>query len=629
MCGICGLVDFNPQNQVNEDVVVRMMDHLRHRGPDDKGLFQDDHVVFGHRRLSIIDLKGGRQPIFNENGSICVIVNGEIYNFQELRKELEKNHAFSTRSDSEVIVHLWEEFGPGCVDRLRGMFAFALYDMTKQEVFLARDRFGQKPLAYAATPRGFYFCSEIYPLTQIDHVDIALNYPALDDFLSLNTIPAPDTIYRGIRKLEPAFTMTLSLHGRSSRKYWSIDPFDKTGDSYRAAESKVYDLIKSAVRYRMIADVPVAAFSSGGVDSSIIIAFMRTIEPAADIQTVCVGFDDRHYDERPFAHRVGRTFGTTHHEHVVTPDLLGILPSLVRHYGEPYGDPSAVPTWYLSQVTAKHVKVALSGDGGDEMFAGYKRFDSTRLVEIYKMAPRPLRESIMERLSKALPDLVWSEGFVSRFKQFMAGAGLHPAERFVHRHSAFSPEMKNALYGHEFKRLLNGHNPSARFFSLHGQLEGLGEAERLQHIDLGVFLPDDILNKVDIASMAHGLEVRSPFLDHKLAEYVLSLPFDYKYRIFRKKLILKRVGAQFLDKSFLRRRKKGFSLPIGQWFRTSLRQSLRECLKSAPIFADRSYFSPGFIRRVLEEHQSGKINHTGRLWNLWILGEWSKLANSL
>lgn len=604
-----------------------MMDYLGHRGPDDRGLFHDDNAVLGHHRLSIIDLEGGHQPIFNEDRSICVIVNGEIYNYRALREALKNSHTFSTRSDSEVIVHLWEDFGSDCVDRLWGMFAFAVYDMKKKEVFLARDRFGQKPLVYAETPHAFYFSSEIHPLAQVDHVDTGLNYRALDDFLSLHYIPAPDTIYKGIRKLQPGCTLTVSRDGVSPNRYWSIDPFYKTEEAYGNAEAKVYDLIEDSVRHRMIADVPVAAFSSGGVDSSIIIAFMRRIQPTADIQTVCIGFDERHYDERPFARQVGKKFGTTHHEHVVTPDVLRILPSLVRHYGEPYGDPSAIPTWYLSQVTANHVKVALSGDGGDEMFAGYKRFDSTRLVEIYQQVPKRIRRSIMERAAEAIPNMPWGEGYVSQLKQFMEGASLHPAERFVNRNSVFSRQMKEALYNRELSRRLNGHNPAERFFSVHRQLHGQAEAERLQHIDAGIFLPDDILTKVDIASMAHGLEVRSPYLDHKLAEYVFSLPFDYKYRLFRRKRILKNVGEKFFDKTFLRRRKKGFGLPIGQWFRSSLKKPLMACLTTAPIFADGNLFESRFIRRIFDEHQSGKVNHTGRLWNLWILGEWSKLTS--
>ena len=604
-----------------------MMDHLGHRGPDDRGLFHDDNAVFGHHRLSIIDLEGGHQPIFNEDRSVCVIVNGEIYNYQALRQTLKKEHAFSTRSDSEVIVHLWEDFGPGCVDHLRGMFAFALYDMKRKTVFLARDRFGQKPLVYAETPHAFYFSSEIYPLSRLDHVDTGLNHHALDDFLSLHYIPAPATIYRGIKKLQPGCTLTVSRDGTRHHRYWSIDPFNRTNDAYKSAEAKVYDLIEDSVRHRLIADVPVAAFSSGGVDSSIIIAFMRRIQPAADIQTVCIGFDERHYDERPFARQVGMKFNTTHHEHVVTPDVLQILPSLVRHYGEPYGDPSAIPTWYLSQVTADHVKVALSGDGGDEMFAGYKRFDSTRLVEIYQKVPEKIRRSMIERAAQAIPNLPWGEAYVSQLKQFMGGASLHPAERFVNRNTVFSREMKDALYNRELGRLLSGRDPAERFFSVHGQLQGRGEAERLQHIDAATFLPDDILTKVGIASMAHSLEVRSPYLDHKLAEYVFSLPFDYKYRLFRRKLILKRVGEGFFDKTFLRRRKKGFGLPIGQWFRSSLKKPLMACLTTAPIFADGNLFESGFIRRMFDEHQSGSVNHTGRLWSLWVLGEWSKLTS--
>jgi len=627
MCGICGAVNFSPKEQVRKELIARMLDILRHRGPDDEGLFCDDNVALGHRRLSIIDLEGGRQPIFNEDGSVCVIANGEIYNYIELRKNLIRDHTFVTRSDTEVIVHLWEEFGEKCVEQLRGMFSFALYDSNKKKVFLARDRFGQKPLVYANTPHGFYFSSEIYPLTQIPHVDTSLCHRALDDFLSLHYIPAPNTIFNGIKKLLPAHTLTVSFDDIRAARYWSVDPFRKTADSYNTAETKVYDLVEASVRYRMIADVPVGAFLSGGVDSSIVVAFMRKIEPSSDIQSICIGFDERRYDERPFSIQVAKKLGTTHRAHVVTPEVVGILHELVRHYGEPYGDPSAIPTWYLSQVTASHVKVALSGDGGDEIFAGYNRFDSTGLVEMYQKVPWVIRKGMVEPAAYALPNMSWGEGYISQLKQFMIGASQHPAERFIYRNSVFSPEMRDWLYTDKLKDTLTGYNAAERFFSAHDRLKNLSETEKLQHIDLGIFLPDDILTKVDIASMAHSLEVRSPFLDHKLAEYVLSLPFEYKHKIFRKKRILKRVGRCFFSADFLHRRKKGFRLPFGEWFRTSLRRPLLECLTKAPIFVEASLFDLRLIRQIFDGHQSGKVNHTDRLWNLWFLGEWSKLFN--
>ena len=627
MCGICGVVDFDLKRQVSKELILPMVHALRHRGPDDEGFFCDDNVTLGHRRLSIIDLDGGHQPIFNEDGSVCVIVNGEIYNYLELRRDLESNHVFSTQSDSEVIVHLWEEFGEKCVDSLRGMFALAIYDMNKKKVFFARDRFGQKPLVYADTPHGFYFCSEIYPLTQIPHIDTSLCHRSLDDFLSLHYIPAPGTIFNGIKKLLPAHTLTVSSSGVKIHKYWSIDPFERNGDSYNAAVTKINDLLEESVRYRMIADVPVGAFLSGGVDSSIVVAMMRELEPVSDIQSVCMGFDDRCYDERPFAKQVAEEFGTTHHVHVVTPDILGILSSLVRHYGEPYGDASAIPTWYLSQVTGNHVKVALSGDGGDEIFAGYNRLDSTRLIEVYQKTPKSIRREVIESVVKVLPNMSWGEGYISQLKQFMKGANAHPAERFILRNSVFAPEMKERMYTDALKKAISDYSPAQRFHAPHNRLNGLSEPEKLQYIDLGIFLPDDILTKIDIASMAHSLEVRSPFLDHKLAEYAMSLPLEYRYKLFNRKRILKEVGRRFFSTEFLQRRKKGFRLPIGKWFRTYLKKPLLDSLSNSPIFTDANLFEPRFIKQIFDEHQSGKINHTDRLWSLLFIGEWSKLIN--
>jgi len=627
MCGICGVIDFNPENQIRIQSILPVVQALRHRGPDDEGLFCDGNVALGHRRLSIIDLAGGHQPIFNEDRTVCVIVNGEIYNYLELREDLKNKHVFSTQSDSEVIVHLWEDFGETCVGHLRGMFAFAVYDMNLKKVFLARDRFGQKPLTYAMTPHGFYFSSEIYPLTQVRHVDTGLCHFALDDFLSLHYIPAPDTIFKGIKKLLPAHTLTLSLEGIKINRYWSIDPFKRNPDSYDVAAVKIRGLLEESVKYRMISDVSVGAFLSGGVDSSIAVAFMRQIEPVGNVQSVCIGFDEHGYDERMFARQVADRLRTMHYEHLVKADVVRIIPDLVRHYGEPYGDSSAIPTWYLSKVTSDHVKVALSGDGGDEIFAGYNRLDSTRLVEAYQKLPYPLRKRVIERGVEWLPDIPWGEGYVSQLKRFMKGASQNPAQRFVLRNSVFSQDMKENLYTEKLRGALAGHDPARRFHGPHGSLHGLSEAEKLQHIDLGVFLPDDILAKVDIASMAHGLEVRSPFLDHELAEYVLSLPPTHRHRLFRRKRLLKTVGACFFPVCHLHRKKKGFRLPIGHWFRTSLRGSLLNGLTESPIFADGKLFDQRYVRRLYEEHQSGQINHTDRLWNLWFLGEWSKGAN--
>jgi len=491
---------------------------------------------------------------------------------------------------------------------------------------MARDRFGQKPLMYTQTSGGFYFCSEIYPLTRVPGFNKAMNYRALDDFLSLRYIPAPHTIYQDIEKLRPGCTLTAAKDGIKLNRYWSIDPRARSSDTYQMAEKKVFALLEESVRYRMISDVPVGAFLSGGVDSSIIVGLMRMIEPEGNLQTVCMGFKEPFYDERPFAKRVADRFGTTHHEHLVTPDLVEILPKLVRHYGEPYGDSSAIPTWYLSQVTAGHVKVALSGDGGDEIFAGYNRFDSTRLVEICQKIDTRFLEGPMTIAAKVLPDMSWGEAYLSQLKHFLLGASQHPALRFILRNSVFTPQMKQMMYTEKLKTTLSGYTPAGRFLDAHRALGRISECEKLQHIDLRIFLPDDILTKIDIASMAHGLEVRSPLLDHRLAEYVLSLPFSYKHEIFRRKRVLKSVGRRFFSADFLNRKKQGFRLPIGDWFRTSLKKSLTEALRTAPIFADGGVFSPAVIAQLLAEHETGKVNHADRLWSLWFLGEWSKMS---
>jgi asparagine synthase (glutamine-hydrolysing) len=351
---------------------------------------------------------------------------------------------------------------------------------------------------------------------------------------------------------------------------------------------------------------------------------MRQAEPDMDIHTVSIGFEEQSYDERPFAGQVARKFRTCHHEHVLASDVLSVLPRLAAHYGEPFGDSSAIPTWYVSQATASHVKVALSGDGGDETFMGYGRYDAAAVLDLYRRVPRAVRSVLMEPAVGALPNLALGEAWISRLKQFVRSADVDPAERYVNRPGAFTPTMKSDLFTHDLKEALAGHSAAERFRSMHESLGSLSSLAMFQMVDFSCYLPYDILVKVDIASMAHGLEVRPPFLDHQLVEYVVSLPVDYRYRLFDRKRILRQVGYRYLDKGSINRRKRGFRIPVGQWFRTTLSAPLEGCLRESPIFSDNNLFDRQYMLRLLDEHRSGKVNHTDRLWDLWFLGEWAK-----
>jgi asparagine synthase (glutamine-hydrolysing) len=630
MCGIAGLVDL-ARNRIKPEILAGMCARMSHRGPDGDGMHIDGDVALGHRRLSIIDRAGGAQPMSNEDGSVWVTFNGEIYNFQELKRELVRSgYRFRTRSDTEIIVRAYEQFGPDCVRRFRGMFAFGIWDARLRLLFLARDHVGKKPLYHAQAGGQFIFASEIQALLAHPGIRRELEPSAIDDYLTYGYVPAPKTAFRGVYKLPPAHTLTLRLgEGVESTQpriesYWRLDYSPKLDLNEDDAATALLELLTEAVRLRMVADVPLGALLSGGIDSSLIVALMSRLSDRP-IKTFSIGFDEQRFNELPHASKVAQHYGTDHQELVVRPDALEILPTLVRHYGEPYADSSAIPTFQVARMTRQHVTVALCGDGGDECFAGYERYLGDRLACWFHRIPSPLRARVIEPLVRLIPERLTPGHRVGQARRFLLNASLPSEKRYLRWISYFTPEMKNDLYSSEFAAELDGHDSTARMLDrleAFGQ-SGMASSDRLLAADVGSYLPDDLLVKMDIASMANSLEVRSPFLDQRVMEFAARLPVDFKLRGTCLKYLLKKVARPLLPAGVLDRRKMGFGLPVGDWLRSSLRPLLDDVLLSSTAL-NRGRLRPDFVRQLVREHTGGTHDHASRLWALLWLELWHR-----
>ncbi|MDF0665624.1 MAG: asparagine synthase (glutamine-hydrolyzing) [Nitrospira sp.] len=612
MCGISGVATFKEAG-APESVTEKINRALRHRGPDDEGYFRDqgEKAILGHTRLSIIDLGSGHQPIFNEDGRIAVVFNGEIYNYLELRKELEhKGHTFSTQSDTEVIVHLYEEMGHDCVHRLRGMFAFAIWDGHKDELYLARDRVGKKPLYYAIANETLYFASEIQALYDIPEIPKEIDYGAIDHYLTYSYIPSPYSIYKAIRKLPPAHRLVYHANGMEIVRYWAPDYRPKTSLDYEGAKRELIRILSEAVRMRLLSDVPLGAFLSGGVDSSTVVALMSRLSNRP-VKTFAIGFPDKDFNELSYAKEVARLYQTDHHEFMVEPNRLEVLPDIVRHYGEPYGDSSAIPTWYLSRITRGHVTVALNGDGGDELFGGYAWYRVIHhLNRASNLVGRPLSVVLRHLGRQLLP---------RRIQRGLELLALPAPQRFQALRSFIGTHDREDLYHENFRQQLEiaAEEYLCRLYD--GSLEH--DYDRLFCADFLSYLPEDLLVKVDRASMAHGLECRSPFLDQELVEFSCSLPPDWKISGGRSKRILKEAMADWFPKGFLDRPKMGFSVPIGKWFRGELRSFIYDRLMDGQL-ASMPLLRKQSIRAILQEHFEGVRDHETRIWNLFMLSLW-------
>lgn len=628
MCGIAGIVDLRGRH-VEQNIARRMCERLRHRGPDVEGFHFGPGVALGHRRLSIIDLAGGGQPMSNEDGTVWIIFNGEIYNFAELRGPLEaRGHRFTTHSDTEAIVHAYEEYGERCVDHLRGMFAFAIWDAPRRRIFAARDRLGKKPFFYARTGDHFVFASELQGLLAHPGVARELDPIALDDYLTYGYVPPPRTIFRGVFKLPPAHTLSLDLaqneHTPTAphiKRYWQLRYEPKETLSESEAVERLADGLTEAVRLRMIADVPLGALLSGGIDSSVVVAVMSGLS-TRPVKTFSIGFEEQAFNELPYARLVAERYKTEHHELVVRPNAMEVLPTLVRHYGEPFADSSAVPSYYVAQMTRQHVTVALNGDGGDECFAGYERYLGTLLAEKYQRLPWLVRRGVIEPVASLIPGSLPRRSRLRQAKRFLEAASNSVADRYLSWVTYFSSKHKKNLYTEHFQRELAGHVAERWHRDMFDAATG-DTLDRVLAVDVKSYLPHDLLVKMDIATMANSLEARSPFLDHKVMEFAARLPRNLKVRGRTLKYLLRKYAERLLPPAAMNRRKMGFGVPVGEWMRGEMRPLLEDTLLSKRAI-QRGYFQPDAIRRFIGEHVEGRHDHSFRLWSLLWLELWRR-----
>src|SRR5262245_45379726 len=622
MCGIAGSLSRSNQ----EKTIPLMLEAERHRGPDDWGIWSDDLCVLGHRRLAIIDLsEAGRQPLSNHEGTIWTTFNGEIYNFQPLRRQLETlGYRFRTRTDTEVLVYAYQQWGPDCVKKLRGMFAFAIWDQRRRRLFLARDRTGKKPLFYFHDRSRFVLASELQALLADVTIPREINYPAIDFYLSWGYVPAPQTAYCGVFKLPPAHWMTIDLttDGFVTRlqQYWSLHYGPKSSISEDDAVEALREKLTEAVRIRMISDVPLGAFLSGGMDSSIVVGLMAKLSDRP-VKTFSIGFREAAYNELGHAKRVAELWSTDHHQFVVEPDALEVLPLLVRHYGEPYADSSAVPTFYVSKMTRSDVTVALNGDGGDENFAGYDRYLANRIAE--RLGTLPGAGMSARLLSRLLPDSLDAKNRLRRTKRFLAVAAEPMPKRYARWVTYFTDEAKRQLYSRDLCVQLNGFRPHEWMDALFMDVQKLDPVDAAMAVDIRSYLPYDLLVKVDITSMANSLEARSPFLDHEVMEFAAQLPVRFKLSGNSSKYLPKRAFADLLPRENVSRPKMGFGVPIAEWFRGLLRPLLEDGLLSQRLL-HRGYFQPDHVRCLLTDHLERRADHSFQLWNLLMLELWHR-----
>ncbi len=621
MCGIVGIVRREGQS-ADAGVLAQMCDAIRHRGPDEEGSYVKDRIGLAMRRLAIIDIRGGQQPIHNEDCTAWIVFNGEIYNYQSLRASLERlGHKFYTDSDTEAIIHAYEEYGAECPTHLRGMFAFAIWDDRTGELFLARDRVGKKPLLYTDTGNQLIFASEFSALLKHPDISREVNTEAIDKYLSFMCVPAPLTAFRGIKKLEPGHTLRYKQDGTIEiKRYWLPDFNTKLHINEEEAGRRAIELLREAVRIRLISEVPLGAFLSGGIDSSAVVALMSE-ESSAPVKTFSIGFEEQDFSELHHARRIAEHFGADHHEFIVRPDALEVLPTLVEHYGEPYADSSAIPTYYVAKETRRHVTVALNGDGGDESFAGYERYAAMRIAEAYHKLPNALRKTFIERAFEWMPAPENSRHRLRRAKRFMEAASLPKVERYLRWVSAFDADDKSELYTDDFRHRTNAMSGVECLAPWFAKANGAGIVDATLLTDMMTYLPNDLLVKVDIASMAVSLEARSPFLDHKVIEFAASLPEKYKLRGLSTKYLLKRVLEKLLPAENLNRRKMGFGVPIGHWLRAEMQPFLRETLLSEKSLG-RNLFKPEVVKQLIEQHTRGERDHATKLWTLLMLELW-------
>lgn len=664
MCGIAGAAWTADAAPLAHATLGRMISAISHRGPDDSGTyfssefrapsseeksrdndpplgtrnpelgtFSGPAAALGFRRLSIIDLSTGHQPLANEDETVWIVFNGEIYNYRELRTDLEsRGHRFRTNTDTECIIHLFEEVGPACVQRLRGMFAFAIWDDRHKRLMLARDRAGKKPLFYRLDHGQLTFASELKSLLLVPGAPRRLNKQAIDSYLCYQYVPYPDCILEDYHKLPPAHFAVFESGHLDVERYWQ-PPFDPSVVcSPSAAEvatwnpqkwrSTLRETLTEAVRLRMRSDVPLGAFLSGGIDSTIITGLMQE-QSDRPVHTFSIGFPIKEFDERSYAREAARHLGTEHHELVVEPNALEILPKLIWHYDEPFADSSAIPTMYLSQMTRQHVTVALSGDGGDELFAGYTRYLAVKLASRFDRLPSPIKRLITAKLWQRLPSGAGHRSLLRRGKRFLAALGESPEKRYLRWVGIFEESQRRELYRPEFAAELDQFDAGDFLLQAYAECPNRDFITRTTCADVLTYLPCDILTKVDIASMAYSLECRSPFLDHDVMELAARMPVELKLRGNQGKQILLDTFADLLPPSIQRRGKMGFGVPLPNWFRGELKPFLHDVLFDSRTLA-RGFFEPSAVQRLFDEHVQAKTDHAHRLWALLCLELWQR-----
>ena len=628
MCGIVGLFDLSGAKEVSRTVLDRMNQSQFHRGPDEGGLHTEPGVGFGHRRLSIIDLSSGQQPLFNEDHTVVVVFNGEIYNFQELMPELTaRGHKFRTRSDTEVIVHAWEEWGEECVSRFRGMFAFALWDRNRQTLFLARDRLGVKPLYYAVLPDNtLVFGSELKALLCHPTFSTEIDPRSVEDYFAYGYVPEPRTIYKQAFKLPPGHTLTLQRGKKfpAAKEYWDL-MFKPLGPiSEQDAQAEVIARLREAVKVRMISEVPLGAFLSGGVDSSAVVAMMAGLSKDP-VNTCSISFGDPKYNESEYAREVADRYHTNHRVEQVDPDDFGLVDTLASLYDEPYADSSAMPTYRVCQLARKSVTVALSGDGGDEHFGGYRRYRWHMNEEkIRSLLPLSLRRPLFGLAGKIYPKADWAPQRFRAKTTFQALA-RDSVQAYFHSISIMNDDMRHALFSDHFRRELQGYR-AVEVLQQHARRAPVeGGLSLIQYLDTKTYLPGDILTKVDRASMAHALEVREPLLDHPMLEWLSGLPEHYKLRGQEGKYVLKKALEPHLPDSILYRPKMGFAVPLAAWFRGPLKAKMHDMVLGSRL-ASTGFFNTSLLKQMVEQHQSGMRDHSAPLWSLLMFDSFLKLS---
>jgi len=618
MCGITGIFDTRGKRDIDRAVLHRMNESQFHRGPDEGGTHVEPGVGLGHRRLSIIDLSTGQQPLYNEDNSVCVVFNGEIYNYQELIPELQAlGHIFHTRSDTEVIVHAWEAWGESCVDRFRGMFAFALWDRNRETLFLARDRLGVKPLFYALLDDGtFLFGSELKSLLVHGGLKREIDPCAVEEYFALGYVAEPRTIFKQAKKLPPACTLLLR-RGQpvgQPREYWDVRFTLDNPISDADAQAELTHRLEESIKLRMISEVPLGAFLSGGVDSSAVVAIMAGLSEAP-VNTCSIGFSDPAFNESEFAKVVADRYKTNHYLDIVESDDFDLIDTLAKLYDEPYADSSAIPTYRVCQLARRHVTVALSGDGGDESFGGYRRYKLHLVEEKMRSAlPLGVRRPIFGTLGKLYPKADWAPR-IFRAKTTFEGMARTSVEGYFHSMSLIRDPMRQQLYSNAFRAELGGYS-AIDVFNKHARNANTDDPLGLiQYIDTHTYLIGDINTKVDRASMAHSLEVREPLMDHQLVEWLATLPSYLKMRKSESKFLLKKSMEPLLPADVLYRPKMGFAVPLARWFRGPLRQRVRNSLLKGQI-AESGCFNPDMIKQIVEQHESGISDHSTPIWTL-------------